>query len=144
VAIRLSRDVDRSYSRVLSVASGRFGSGGLTHGSSVCVFSANVHVGSLRAVWFGSTEDFTSDRPHLPDPEGEEAEQVDRRMSFGPLKVDVRLPSGVVTQVQQQGCQRIGNGRAFHFQHPMTLVRDVACDLTWLTSGRFGLEVVLG
>ena len=93
----LSRKADRSRSRVLGVASGRLAQVAQLMAAPAQEFSANMDVGSLGAVGFRSTEDFTSDRPHLPDPKGEEAQQVDRRMSFGPLKVNVRLPSRVVT-----------------------------------------------
>ena len=91
--------------------------------------SANMHKGSLRAVRLGSTENFTRDRRHLADPQGEETQQVHRRVAFGPLEVDVGLPSRVITQVQQQGGQGVGHGRAFHLQDAMALVRDMSVDV---------------
>ena len=94
-----------------------------------CGVLANMHVGSLRPVRLGAAEDFAGDGRDLAYPQGEEAQQVHRRVAFSPLEVDVRLPSGVVTQVQQQRCQRIGNGRALNLQHAMALVGDVAFDV---------------
>src|SRR5215207_10908980 len=40
------------------------------------VVSANMHVGSLRSVRRGPTEDFPGDGRHLAHPKGEEAKQV--------------------------------------------------------------------
>ena len=53
-----------------------------------------MDVGSLQAVAFGASQDFSGDRSDFADTKEQEAQEIGGRIAFGPFEVDVRLPAG--------------------------------------------------
>ena len=85
-----------------------------------------MHIGSPGSVRFGTPQHLAGDGGHLADPEEEESEEVDHRVAFGPLEVDVWSPPGGVSDVQHQRRQSVGHGCALDGQDAMLSVHDEA------------------
>jgi hypothetical protein len=68
---------------------------------NAAVESCCMDAGSLRGVRFGASQDFSGDGGNFADTKEEEAEEIGNGVAFGPFQVEVRLPAGYVSDVQQ-------------------------------------------
>jgi hypothetical protein len=66
---------------------------------------------------FGASQDFSDDGGDFADTKEQEAEDIGGGIAFGPFEVDVRLPAGYVSDVQQERGKGVRDGRAFESQH---------------------------
>src|SRR5690349_10056263 len=88
------------------------------------VSSTRVHVRPLRRIGFLAAEYLPGHRRELALPKEEVPQEVERRVAFGPGKVDVRPAAGTVADLEQEGGQCARDRRAFDGQDAIVLVGD--------------------
>ncbi len=85
-----------------------------------------MNVRALCSVCLRSPEDLAGHRSNLPDTKEEEAEEVDGRMAFCPLEIDVRLSAGLIPDVDEQCCESVWHSGTLHGEYPVLAVHHLA------------------
>jgi len=88
-----------------------------------------MDVRSLGSVGFGASQDFAGDRRDLANAEQQEAHKVSRWVPFRPLKVDVRLSAGHVSEMKKECGQSVRNSRTLHREDAVLLVHHMAANI---------------